>query len=105
MSDKPVPLWKYEEYSEWSRQIARSSTRKEIEKELGICDCQRGKLGESHLAAIEKTTSMQSNSQRRAQSGNVLRGNYERMQAYKNALEIYDYYPEKSKEGKKCIDE
>jgi len=105
MSEKPVPLWKYEEYSEWSRQIAMNYTRKEIKKELGICDRQRGKLGESHRAAIEKTTSMQSNSQRRAQSGNSLRGNYERSQAYKNALEIYEFYPEKTKEGKKCIDE
>lgn len=102
MSEKKLPLWKYEDYSDWSRQIAKHYTREEIEKEFNKCARQRGKLAESSLKSIQKTTSMQSNSQRRAQSGNALTGNYERMQAYKNALEIYDYYPEKTKEGRQC---
>ena len=33
----------------------------------------------------------------RAQTGNVLRGNYEERTALKNALEIHEFYPEKSK--------
>lgn len=95
------PQWKYEEYSDWSRLIAKNYTRAEIEKEVGITNNARGKLADSHRRAIEKSTSMQSSAQGRAQSGNAMRGNYERFNAHKNALEIYDYYPEKTKEGVK----
>ena len=52
------------------------------------------KYGASHLNAVKATHSMESNSQRRAQTGNVL-DNYERKSAYLNALEIYENYPEK----------
>jgi len=93
------PQFKYEDYSEWSRQIAKTYTRKEIEKEANIANNNREQLSKNHLAAVEKSTSMSSNSQRRAQSRNAMTGNYERYNAYINALEIYDYYPEKTKEG------
>lgn len=98
MISKPY-MWKYEDYSDWSRSIARNYTRDEIIREINKLEKGTGKITESHLSAIKKTTSMQSRSQARAQSGNVVIANYERKQAYKNALEIYDFYPEKTKEG------
>jgi hypothetical protein len=94
-----APQWKYEDYSAWSRQIAQNYTRKEIEKEIGLADGKRAGLGKSATAAVDRTTSMQSNSQARAQTSNALRGNWERLNAYQNALELYDFYPEKTKEG------
>lgn len=96
---KSKPDWLYEEYSQWPRTIAANYTKAEIEREINKCDSARGALGRSHLNAVNKTTSMSSNSQRRAQSGNVFRGNWEKMQAHIRALEIYEFYPEKTKEG------
>lgn len=92
--------WKYEDYSNWSREMAKNYTRAELEKRLAKVDGQRGSLAASHLRAVEKTTSMTGNSQRRAQSRNAMVGNYEEYQAVKNALELYDFYPEKTKEGR-----
>lgn len=93
------PDWLYEEYSHWARTIAANYTKAEIEREINKCDSARSALGRSHFNAVNKTTSMTSNSQRRAQSGNAFRGNWEKMQAHIRALEIYEFYPEKTKEG------
>ena len=90
-------IWKYDDYSNWSKQLALNYTIKEIEKKLNVCNGLRDRLSKSHLAAIEKTHSNQSNSQRRAQSRNSMIGNYEEKSALENALEIYCYYPEKTK--------
>lgn len=93
------PIWKYEDYSVWSRNIAKDYTRAEIEKRLGKAEGARSGASKAHLAAVESTHSMQSNSQRRAQTGNVVRANYEERMALTNALEIYEFYPEKTKGG------
>jgi DNA repair protein RadC/predicted ABC-type ATPase len=93
------PLWKYEEYNDWARRLAQTSTKEGIESRLTQLNGKKGKLAQSHLNAINKTSSMQSNSQRRAQTGNSVRANYEERNALENALEIYKYYPEKTKEG------
>ena len=90
--------WKYEEYSMWSRQLAGNYTASELEKRLGIVEGSRSGAAASHLRVIERSTSMQSNSQRRAQSGNVLRANYEERRALYDALEIHSYYPDKAKQ-------
>ena len=95
--DENEPYWKYEDYSLWSRQIAANYTVAQIEKGLNICLANTGKYAAQHLAAIEKTTSMQSNSQRRAQSRNNVTGNYERKRAYMDALELHRFYPERCK--------
>jgi len=87
--------FKYEQYSLWSRQIARTTTKKEIKEVIGICDYNRKHLAASHLKALSKSTSMTSNSQRRAQSKNAMLGNYEKYTAYLNALELYEFYPDK----------
>jgi len=97
VKDKQEPQWKYEEYSDWSRQLARNNTQEELQKQLAKLQGEQVKNTASHLRAVDKTTSMQSNSQHRAQSGNVVRGNYERRNAIENALEIHKYYPEKTK--------
>lgn len=94
------PQWNYIEYSKWSRDIAESCTREEIKKEIGVTDSKRKNLSSSHLSAIERSHSMNGNSQRRAQSRNSMVGNYEKHSAYKNALEIYCYYPEQTKDYK-----
>lgn len=86
--------WKYEEYSPWARQLAKTTSRKELQKELKLCDSQRERLSASHLKAIEKTASMSGCSSRRAATRNSMTGNYERFVAVKNALEIHDLYPE-----------
>lgn len=94
-----VPKWAYADYSEMSRQLAQTNTRAELEAEVKKLDANRGKLADSHLSAIDRSTSMQSGSARRAATGTSLRGNYEKLNAYENALEIYDNYPEQTKEG------
>jgi hypothetical protein len=91
------PEFKYEAYSQWSRLIASKETKEVIEKEIFKLEGKRNILATSHLKAVVSSTSMQSNSQRRAQAGNALRGNWERLNAYRNALELYEYYPEKCK--------
>ena len=96
---KPNPQYKYEEYTPHEQQLAKIHTRAELEKMHGkLLGAQPGNSA-SHLRAIEKTTSMQSNSQARAQTGNVVRANYEQRQFYNHALEIHDHYPEKSKQA------
>ncbi|MCK5158518.1 MAG: hypothetical protein KAR08_05150 [Candidatus Heimdallarchaeota archaeon] len=90
-------VWEYSDYPEWSQSIAKTTSKSDIEKRINTLESNRDKYAESHLKAIEKSTSMQSNSQARAQTGNVVRANYEELQAYKNALEIQKNHPEKVK--------
>ena len=85
----------YNCYSDWSKQIAKLNTVEEIEKIILECEKYSDKYARQHLAAIESTTSMQSQSQRRAQTRNNVTANYEKKRAYQNALEIKKYYPEK----------
>lgn len=92
-----IPVWKYEEYSAWSRQLAAHYTRDELEKKLYGVAKEASRLSKSHLSAIEKSTSMQSNSQRRAQTRNCVSANYEERCALKWAIDIYDNYPEHTK--------
>lgn len=91
-----IAQWEYEEYSHFSRQLAKTKTVLELKKMLHKEESQAPRLAKSHLMAIQKTTSMQSNSQRRAHSRNSLALNYENRNAIKNALEIYAYYPDKA---------
>ena len=94
-----TPYWAYGEYTAFAHRLAKTCTRQEITRRLVKAEADSDKAGGSHLRAIERSTSMQSNSQSRAQTGNVVRGNYEERQALRDALEIYDYYPEKTKQA------
>ncbi len=98
-SPAPRAQWAYDEYSPWARQLAQNYTKPELEKMLAKAEGGTQSATQSHLRAIERTTSMQSNSQARARAGNVVRANYEEKQALRNALEIYDYYPENTKQS------
>lgn len=86
-------------YSNWMKMLAKSHTRIEIEKMLGIQSNAAIVAVDQHHRAIKASTSMQSNSQRRAQSGNVLRAIGDHKIALGGALEIYDLFPEHTKEG------
>ena len=81
-------------YSEWSKQLAVNYTKDELQKQLTKCEMLTDKYAKSHLRAIERTTSMQSNSQSRAQTRNVVVANYERKLALKNAIEIINLFPD-----------
>ena len=92
-----VNQWPYEKYSDWSRQLAKDFTLPELEKRLGVAHRGREAATRSHLAAIDATHSMTSQSQRRAQTGNVVRAGYEERSALKNAIEIHAFFPEHAK--------
>ena len=92
-----MTVWKYEEYSQFARLLARTKTKEEIIKEIKQINKELEKATKSHLKAIKQSTSMQSNSQRRAQARNLVAGLGERKMALENALEIHKYYPEKCK--------
>jgi hypothetical protein len=81
-------------YSDWSKQLAKLMTLEQIEKELGCLVYESKKAAASHLRAIDATTSMQSQSQRRAQTGNVVRAVGERRMALSGARQIYYLFPE-----------
>ena len=90
-------IWPYEAYSDWSRLIAKNYTADEIKKVIGITDSKREALSKKHLNAINKSTSMGSNSQARAQSRNSMSGNYAKLKAHEDALELHEVYPQKCK--------
>jgi hypothetical protein len=84
-------------YSAWSKLLAKTYTRAELEKRAGIASDAGSKAARSHLRAIQATHSMTSQSQRRAQTGNVSRAVGEERMAITGALEIYDLFPEHTK--------
>ncbi len=95
-SNEPF-VFPYDSYSLWSRQLAETLTIKELQKVVDELDVLGNRYAKQHLSAIEATTSMQSQSQRRAQSRNNLTANYEKKRAYKDAIELHQYYPSKCK--------
>lgn len=86
-------------YSDWMKSLARQHTRAKLEVMLHGKRSEAQRAARSHLRAIEATTSMQSQSQRRAQTGNVVTAVGEHRIALRGALEIYDLFPEHTKEG------
>ncbi len=84
-------------YPSWMKQLARSYTRDELVRMLGKTGNEAARAVSSHHAAIARTTGMQSQSQRRAQTGNLARGLGDRAIAIRGALEIHDLFPEHAK--------
>lgn len=76
------------DYPAHAMQLAENYSIEELESMLHEAEVVTDKYTEQHLRAIEATTSMQSNSQRRAQAGNQVIANYEKKQSYRWALEI-----------------
>ena len=85
-------------YSDWMKLLARTKTRKELEQLLGIKTVEVKRASKAHLRAIEQSTSMQGRSQARAQAGNVVAATGDYKIALSGALEIYDLFPEYTKE-------
>lgn len=81
-------------YSDWAKRLALSVSKIELETRLMIEEAKTKRLANSHLESINKTGSMSSNSQRRAQSRNALAANYDLIIALKSAIEIYNLFPE-----------
>lgn len=89
--------WHITEYSKYAQQMARCYTRKELENMLTGCEAALDRYAKQHLGAIKATTSMQSNSSRRANARNKLGAEYTKINAIRNAIEIHDVWPEYAK--------
>lgn len=81
-------------YSDWSKCLAKTYTLEELRKHLSKYESLSEKYSAAHLRAIQKTSSMHSNSSYRAQTGNNLRANTERINAFLGAINIYEKFPE-----------
>ena len=88
-------------YSDWSKMLAKTMSRSEIEKKLGIASSKTKQAAMSHLRAVEASTSMQGASMRRAHARNVISSNGDYKIALEGALEIYELFPEFTKDGGK----
>jgi len=91
----PYATW----YTDTMRRYAKTLTREEIEKRLGVVSGQSRSAADIHRRAIERSTSMQSNSQARAQSRNVVAALGQDRIDLSGALDIYKFYPEHTKTG------
>ena len=86
-------------YSDWMKRLALTKTRGQLLRDLGIAKHDGERAGRQHLRAIEKRHSMQSNSQARAQTGNVASAAGDTRLAILGALEIYELFPEHTLDG------
>ena len=84
-------------YSSWMKQLALNYTLAELERKLTDNRKRVGGEAASHLRAIEASGSMSSQSQRKAQSRNVLVATGDEMIALNGAIEIYELFPEHTK--------
>lgn len=80
------------------KMLARNNTRAELEVLLGIKTVEASRAAKQHLAAIDKSTSMSGNSSNRAASRSVVAATGDYKIALVGALEIYDLFPEFTKE-------
>jgi hypothetical protein len=88
--------WLYSEYPSISRHIAKKCSLNDILKNIERHQSNRQILALSHLKAIERSSSMASNSAARAHARNSVTGNYAKLKEHKDALEIYLFYPEET---------
>jgi hypothetical protein len=94
-----MAIWEIHEYSPYARQLASKYTRAQLEAMLQESETATRRYSRQHLGSIKKTTSMQSNSARRANTRNKMSAEWERMNAVRNAIEIHDVWPEHAKGG------
>ena len=81
-------------YSDWMKQLANRYTVDELNKMHGIAKSEAEHGSQVHLRAIQKSTSMQSNSQHRAQARNVVSAAGDTAIAVMGAIEIHYLFPE-----------
>lgn len=86
-------------YSAWHKRLALEHTRAELAAMFNKADGETKKASRSHLRAIQATASMTGCSQRRAQTRNTVFAASELRLAVDAALEIYDLFPEHTKEA------
>ncbi len=86
-------------YSPWMKQLASNYSLKELEKRLGKNRSSSDKATKSHLNAIQKSISMNSNSMRRAHARNVVSAIGEERIAINGAIEIHKLFPDKVKKS------
>jgi hypothetical protein len=94
-ADVDYSIW----YSDWMKRLAKQHTRAELERMAGITTAVSRKAAGQHLRAIEATHSMGGQSQRRAHARNVVAASGDTKIAISGALEIYDLFPEHTKEA------
>jgi len=84
----------YHSYSLWSQQLAQTETVQELKKVVHLCEFEQVKNRNSVMRIINKNSNAH---QARAQIKNASQANYEKIAAYKSAIEIHKNYPEFSK--------
>ena len=86
-------------YSRWHKRLALEHTRSELAGLFNKADSNAKKASCSHLRAVQATASMTGCSQRRAQARNTVFAASELKMAVDAALEIYELFPEHTKEA------
>ena len=85
-------------YSEWMKNLALLHTLPQLEQMLfGGRETAR-KTAQSHLRAVDATTSMHSQSQRRAQTRNSMAAASDLVLAIRGAIEIHVLFPEHARQ-------
>lgn len=84
-------------YSSWMKDLAQQNTMPELETMLYGAAKTANVAARQHLAAIERTGSMQGNSSARAHRRNVTAAAGELRIAVAGAIEIHDLFPEHAK--------
>jgi len=83
-------------YTPWMKTLAQH-TKEQLEQRLYGAAKDAGKAAQTHLRAIERTSSMQSASAARAHSRNTVAAAGELNGALSGALEIHELFPEHAK--------
>ena len=86
-------------YTTWMKLLAKKHTRAELEQLLGIKTTEAKIAADAHLRTIEKSGSMLGYSSRKASARNVVAAAGEYKIALRGALEIYDLFPEHTKDS------
>ena len=90
-------IFKYEEYSSWSRMLAKQHTVDELNKMLWISNKKSNNYKKEHENAVKKENRKVACSQRLAQSAVKLTSNWDKINAIENAIELHKFYPEHCK--------
>lgn len=85
-------------YNPWMKSLAKTYNIAELEAKLYGAKKESEKASASHLRAIERTHSMQGNSQARAQTRNSAAASGDFALALRGAIEIHELFPEEAKQ-------
>lgn len=85
-------------YSDWMKRLAKIHSLEELERQLYGRAAEANKASMAHLRAIEASSSMSSNSSRRAHARNTVAAAGDAAIALRGAIEIYELFPEHTKQ-------